>query len=417
MKRTLVISNACFSDSISNGRTLAGLFENADPEKLAQFFVYGAPDSEICDNYYQVADRDALRSLLLFRSCGGAVRRKEKRCCGRTETPVPLVKKKTPGKMLLRELVWLFGRWQGGNLWKWIDNFRPEIICLFLANNTFLIRLAIRAAERYGIPIIVYTTEAYYFMDYNYLSNRPSVFYAIYHRWLQSAYRRLSPFVRQGFFNSTLLRDRYEEEFRYPCCCAMNSSQIPYINHAGLKPGRKVIVSYLGGLGLNRHKALIEIAQVLQELDKNYTLDVYGASPRSAVEEELNACPAICYHGTISYAEVVETIHRSTLIVHAEWNDAVTNRDLKYAFSTKIADSVSSGTPFFVYADESLAGTAFLRENECAFIAGKKEMLKPVLTQALTDETLRQRVVEKAKATRDKYLTGNDVFLQAFAEE
>lgn len=413
MKKTLVISNACFSESISNGRTLAGLFENAEPEKLAQFFVYGAPDWNICGNYYRVTDKDALRSLFPFGPRGGVIRQ-EKQACRNKRSGLSGARRKTPAKMLLREIVWLMGSWKGRRLWDWMDEFGPEAICLFLANNVFLIRFAISAAKRYRIPIIVYTTEGYCFMNYNYITNRPSLAYTLYYKWLRSIYKKLEPFVSQGIFNSTLLKERYEKEFGYPCSCIMNRSAISYIDHALLRPEEAVTISYLGNLGLKRHKVLIEVAEILQELNSDFILDVYGASPEAAVDQELRGCPYIRYHGFVPYSEVVKIIHSSTLLVHAEWNDADSNRDLKYAFSTKIADSLASGTPLFLYADESLAETMFLQENQCAFIANKRKDLRAVLEQALTDQKARKKIVENAKKVTDTYLLGSNAFLEAF---
>ena len=100
--------------------------------------------------------------------------------------------------------------------------------------------------------------------------------------------------------------------------------------------------------------------------------------------------------------------------MHAEWNEEKTNRDLKYAFSTKIGDSICSGTPFLIYADKGLAETVFLKENDCAFVVEKKDMLKSVLQQALTDEKERRRITENAKITKEKFFTGNDGFMKVF---
>ena len=497
MKRTLVISNACFSDRESNGRTLKNLFAKAEPEKLAQFFVYGDPDFSICRRYYKVSDRDALESLNLLKAAGGSVESAENpnrqnedgyevedsaedregtgnpaegRGTARQKSGEPMesgegssqktagqksgeplesregfsqkaasqkpdeplesgegsgqsgaaqtvytgVADKTPAKMLARELVWLLGRWKSRGFWKWIEEFRPQMLCLFLANNTFLIRLAVLIAKKYQIPLVVYSTEGYCFMNYNYFTNRPSAAYKLYYGWLRASYRKAVPYVTEGFFNCTLLRDRYKEEFGYPCRCVMNGSEIDFIERSALDKEKTPIISYLGNLGLGRHKALMEIAQVLQQIDKRLQLDIYGAAPNDAVKEELGNCPGIRFHGFVSYGEVIRIIHESSLLVHAEWNDEKTNRDLKYAFSTKIGDSISSGTPFLIYADKGLAETIFLKENDCAFVVEKKEMLKFVLQQALTDEKERRRIVENAKVTKEKFFTGNDEFLKAF---
>lgn len=413
MKRTLVISNACFSSSISNGRTLEGLFRKAEKDKLAQFFVYGQPDSEICDNYYQVTDSDALHSLWSSKKSGKVIKKQtvEQSTTGNKRA---VGKKKTPVKVLMRELVWLFGRWNNKKLKKWINDFQPEIICLFVANNTFLNRLAIKVSKKYHIPIVIYSTEAYYFMDFNYLTNRPSVMYRLYYKWLRSSYKKLSKNVSCGFFNSTLLKDSYANEFPFPCHCIMNSSKINYLENYQLDSGRPVRVSYLGNLGLNRHKALIELALELQKINAEYKLDVYGTAPNEEIERELRQCTAIMFHGFVSYDKVTSIMHESSLLIHVEWNDEILTRDLKYAFSTKIADSICSGTPFLVYANRELAGTVFLKENNCAFLADSKSMLKEVLEQALHNEALRKNIVGNAKKVREEYFMGNDTFIQKF---
>lgn len=413
MKRTLIISNACLSDSISNGRTLAGLFAKGEKEKIAQFFVYGEPDSDVCDNYYQVSDRDALRSMIPFKQCGRIIKYEGQRQIQAGKASQYNVKK-TPLKVLLRELVWLLGGWENRQLWEWIENFKPEIICLFIANNTFLLRLAIHIAKRCQIPIVVYTTEIYCFMNYNYITNRPSVLYNIYFKWLSSTYKKIVPYVKEGFFNTTLLRDKYKSEYNFPCRCVMNSSKVDYINNAALHSNKEIKVSYLGNLGLGRHKALIEIAHALKEINSDYYLDVYGTLLSQTVEEAVKGCDAIRYCGVVPYDEVTRIIHQSTLLVHAEWNDAAMNKDLQYAFSTKIADSVSSGTPLLIYAHESLAVTIFLSENDCAFTAYNSEMLKEVLMQALSDEVRRQEIIANAKRVKEEYFSGNDEFIRAF---
>lgn len=420
MKRTLVISNACFSDGTSNGRTLKNLFSGAEPAALAQFFVYGDPDFEMCGRYYQVSDRDALGSLNPLKAAGGPVERvvKPGREAGSGleagETVYMGVANKTPLKMLLRETVWLLGRWNGRRLRRWIEEFRPERLCLFLANNTFLIRLAAQIAGEYRIPLVVYSTEGYCFMDYNYFTNRPSLVYRLYFAWLRRTYRKVSSHVTEGFFNCTLLRERYEESFGYPCKCIMNGSEIAFLDRSAPEQGRPPVISYLGNLGLGRWKALAEVAKALQEIDRALQLDVYGSAPDDRAKKELTSCPGIRFHGFVPYEEVVRIIHDSSLLVHAEWNDPIVNRDLQYAFSTKIGDSVCSGTPFLIYADEGLAETLFLKENDCAFVVGKREMLKPILQQALTDEKERRRIVENAKLTKEKFFTGNDSFRKAF---
>lgn len=419
MERTLVIANACFSKEEANGRTLENLFSGANKENLAQFFVYGNPDFHTCSRYYQISDKDALKAVFSFTGTNGEVKEKKDAESNTLERyqqkKVEKLPHKTPFKVLARECIWKLSERNRYFFWKWLEDFEPQVVFLFIANNTFLIRLAIQVAKKYKIPIVMYTTEGYNFMDFNYFTNKPSIIYRLYYLWLSKAYRDVAAYIKRGFFNNTLLRDDYQQMYDYPCECIMNSSSIDYAVNTKVVPYEDMQIAYLGNLGLGRHKALIEVAGALQKIDECLHLDVYGMAPDENVVGELRKCKGIRYYGLIPYEEVVKVIHDSNLLVHAELNDPIVTRDLKYAFSTKIADSVCSGTPFFVYANASLAETVFLRETECAFIANDQKDLKQVLLQALQDEEARKTVVTKAGYVREKYMTGNSALMQSLS--
>ena len=69
----------------------------------------------------------------------------------------------------------------------------------------------------------------------------------------------------------------------------------------------------------------------------------------------------------MSYENVTRVIHESTLVVHAETQEPFYVRDLRYGFSTKIADSVCSGTPLLIYGDKSMASMDFIEKENCTF--------------------------------------------------
>lgn len=409
-KRILILSNACFSDSDSNGRTLRLLFRGYSPENLAQFFVYGTPDFTACDHYYRVSDRDAMNSFLRGREYGKAIARQNEEAfmknenvsAGKKEKNIRKKIRKTPLSMLAREIVWKLGKWNGESLSAWIDEFKPNEVFISIADNTFLIRLAIEIVQKYGIPLYVYSTESYCFKNYNYVTKRPSLFYEFFYAWLKSAYRKAEPHVTLGIFNTPLLMDTYGKHYAYPCKCVFSPSNIDFIENSELQG--KVRVSYLGNLGVGRHAALVELADVLGQICSGAKLDIYGKLPENQEEKaKILDCANIVYKGFVDYQEVVRVIHESTLLVHAELNDEFYSKDLKYAFSTKIADSVCSGTPFLIYARRDLAETDFLIRNECAFVASDREELNRVLSTALSDIQERKRIVRNARVARERF--------------
>ncbi len=415
-KRLLVISNACFFNANSNGRTLAKLFDNYDKSSLAQFFVYGTPDFTVCKRYYQVTDREALLSCLLWKETGGVFKPEMVEAhdtYGGTSLRGKRVKK-TPLNLLLREVAWKLGRWNGNNLKQWIEEFGPEVIFVSVAANPCLCRLARQIAKRYHIPVCLYSTESYYFMG-NYLTKRLSVFYALFRAWLRKSYKSLQKYVRIGVFNTPLLQKRFEEEFTFPCTCVYSPSDIDFQENISLR--EPITISYLGNLQWNRHLALMQLAEVLRDIIPGVQLNIYGKIPNEQVRQQLLGCAAVRYCGIVPYDQVVEIIHKSTLVVHAEWNDPETNENIRYGFTTKIADSVCSGTPFLAFAHKGLAGIDFLLRNQCAFVAETEEELREQLKLALFNEDARRDVVENAKITREKYFQNSNAMVRIINEE
>ena len=405
MKRILVISNACFSNTDSNGRTISKLLSGYEKGNLAQFFVYGTPDFNVCDKYYQVSDKDALNSFVKCKPYGKKVTKADIINKG---NDLLLDKnkgnnKKTPLKMILREIAWRFGRWKSKELYNWIFQFNPDIIFINLGDNAFLPDFATGISKKIGIPIVVYSTENYYFKDFNYITKKPSLFYYIFNKIVKSSYKRMEKHVVKGVFNTPLLTDLYASEFDYPCQCVFSKSSIDFKENYKCPEIENIKISYLGNLGVGRHKSLIEIANVLTEISPDLHLDIYGKIPNNEIEVEFNRCVGINYKGFVSYEEVVQVMHNSTLLIHTEINDEFYNKDLKYAFSTKIADSICSGTPLFLYANKELAETDFLLKENCAFTVTEIKELKNALNTAIFNEEKRKNMISNAYKTAKTY--------------
>ena len=399
-KKILIISNAALSQTDSNGRNLARLLDCYSADEKAQFCTYGTPDFGECKNYYMVTDNDA---LLSFRK-KKAIKNGEILDSNFTvaNQNVKRKKRKTPFRMLAREYVWKHGTWYNKYLKRWLRENEPKCIFVVGGDNCFVLDLARRISIEKGIPLILYSTEEYQFKNYNYVTKHPSLLYLIWHKRLTNAYKKISKCVSCGIFNTRSLADLYQKEYGFRCYSLFQTSNIDFIENYRLNG--EIIVSYLGNLGLNRHKALIEVANAIGEQYQNVILDVYG-KPSDAAKKELINCPYINLKGFVPYEEVVSIIHSSTLVVHAEYFDRFYTRDLKYAFSTKISDSICSGTPFFLYAPSNLAETEFVKNNECAFVATNKNELAEQIHLALSDEKSRAEVVEKARFVKDEFLS------------
>lgn len=398
--KVLLLANNALSLSNSNGRTLGNLFLNWPKNKLAQFCLMPSdPNWDLCDNYYCVSDKSALSSVLGIKN---AIGRLVNSATSVSQTCIRSRIAKTPLSMLLRNFVWKIGRWKQQGFYKWADKFAPDIICLAVGDSTFMLDLAVDLSKRYNAQLVLYNSESYYLKDVNFM--RRGVISDIVYKWYLSGYRK--SFVKlinssslTVYGNTTLQKD-YLSVFKHRSIVLYNSTNVTYTEHVYNSTNPRF--SYLGNLGLDRHKELIKISKVLNGIDSRFVLDIYGPVPNSVVEHELNQSESISYKGIVSYDQVIEIMHASDVLFHVESFDTDIVADLKYAFSTKIPDSLASGTPFVLYSHPSLTCSQYIKEHNCAWYIGQEEeleqSLKILLSSHFEDEKIRanaKRVVEE----------------------
>ncbi len=390
-KRLLIVSHNCLSKTGSNGRTLMNYLVGWDKEKIAQFYIHPEkPDFSVCKNYFCITDSSIMRSILKRKPAGRAVYDIPKGSIPEAVSTAPKEVKritKNSAITLIRELAWMSSFWNSKKLNKWIDNFSPEVILFQAGDAAFLFRFVRKIAAERNIPVVIYNTEGYYFKPKSYMAENAftNLLYPIVHQMFCREYRKLLKVTKHSIYNCDLLCDDYNRAFNDNGCVIMNTSE--FTNEEVCQEKEKKII-YAGNLGLLRHKGLIEFAEALKAADSEMVLEVYGKAPDSIVEKELNECIAIKYNGLIPYDELKKKLTKSKYLLHVESFHEFYKEDLKYAFSTKIADSLASGACLFVYAPENMAVCQYLKDKNATVLITEKGELKEKISQALQDDVL-----------------------------
>ena len=414
--RVLIVSNNSISKSSNTGRTLAGLFVGWPKNRLAQFCVSTTePDYDVCENYYLLTDRNVIEGFEHFRK---GVRCDIKANTGSEGNTIIHGKKafKTPLKMLARHFIWSGRRWESNEFKKWVDDFEPEIVFVWNSDAMFILDIATSISKERNIPVVMYNTEGYYFFDRNIYKNDKmfgGAFYGLYHFLYKRHFRKMMKRVVLSVHLNSLLRDDYYGAFGGKQLVLYTGSNLKFdSSNLHLESPR---FSYLGNLELNRHAALIEIADILHSINQSYHLDIYGKAPSVEIENAFKEHPGICFHGMISYDKVIDVIYNSTILFHAESQEEALKYYLRYGFSTKIADSISSGHPFLMYSTEDIAGAKYVMETGAAWYAKEKEELRKCILSILTDEREREHVLGVAKevAVKNHDAKKNSLLIQS----
>ena len=400
MPRVLIISNECLSQKGSNGRTLRNFFLGWPKEKLAQFYIRkGEPDFGVCSNYYCVTDGQALRAVFGRKIGNGTVC---KPISENEKTSSAQCKTNRYGKnaitMLVREQIWVSGAWKKYGFFKWLQAYTPEVVVLQAGDCGFMYRLAVGISERLNIPLVLYNSEGYYFKDFDYFRSKGfgHLCYPLFRKNLCRQVRKAISKAYSSVYCCKALEEEYQNEFNMPSTTIYTATEIkPYATSGR---NETFTASYLGNLGVGRHEPLIEIANVLHAVSEKFYLDIYANLPNAEVKRALEACPGIRYKGFVSYEEVQQIIARSDLLVHAESFTEFYREDSKFAFSTKIADTLASGKCFLLYAPAEVASARYLKENEAAYVVENLSELKDTVKRLIADEAARGKYTAAALA-------------------
>ena len=396
--KVLVISNNSFSKTSNNGRTLGNLFIGWPKDRLAQFCVSTTePDYDICDKYYILTDRSVLDGFKHFRKGKKCDIDKSKGTEGNTVIGGKKVYK-TPWKALLRHIIWSGKRWNSSEFQEWVNDFNPDMVVAMNSDATFILDIATHISETWEIPLVMYNTEGFYFFKENYLY--PSKWfsnsaYNLYQYIYKRHFRRMMGRVVLSVHLNSMLQNDFCQEFGGNHTVSYTGSTLSF-DSTNLHVDKPTF-TYLGNLGFNRPSVLIEIAEELQSISPNFKLDVYGKIPFPEIESRFAACQGINYKGLIPYEEVKEVMYDSTILFHAESQSEEFEEALRYGFSTKIADSISSGHPFLMYSSPNIAGAKYIIDTGAGWHAKNRVELRETILSILTNEKERNKVLSIAK--------------------
>lgn len=385
-KNLIVISHEGFSKTSSNGRTLGNFLVGWPKENLAQFYIKESDlDYSLCKNYFHVTDQNAKRAFF------------GKGMISSTQNSSNVVRKNSRNSvtMFAREIVWTLGNWKTRGFTKWINEFNPDCVLLQAGDSAFSFRLAIWLSKTKSIPLIVYNSENYYFKKFDYFRSTgiPHILYPIYHRYYLMQYRLLMMNAQRVIYNTEDLASDYNSIFHVPYNVIYTSSEIQYYKKA---ESDRICMSYLGNLGLGRHKLLIEIGEILLRSGSFVKLNVYGKFPNDSIKKEILDCAGIDYKGFVDYDSVKKIMQNSDVLVHVENFDPFYKEGLKRAFSTKIADSLASGACFLLYAPHELTCYRYLQKNDAAFLASSHEELEQTILRLLFDNKYKEKHITNA---------------------
>lgn len=374
-------------------------FKDWSANDLAQLYVHSeVPTDTICKNYYRITDKEMIKSVFTRKS--GAVLKEadireglsdSRTDSGNTARLYQKARKRTPFIYFARNMWWKLGKWKTKKLLNWVDDFNPDVIFLASGDYSFIYDIALKLAKYKKIPLVVSCMDDYYFHN----KNENKLLGKMVHRSFMKQVKRTIDYATCIFPICEKMGKDYGKLFNKP----YHTLPTPSTLNKPLDEEKTNAISYIGNLGYKRNEQIIKLGQALLKVQSDKRpqyIDVYSAESRPEILKDLNEENGIKFHGAISADEVLKVMGKSLAVIHTESFDKETRKSVAYSVSTKIADSLASGTPILAYGPGEVASIEYLLENNAAFCVTSDSELEASLCELIENQEKREEIVKHA---------------------
>lgn len=398
--KVLVVSNNSFSKTSSNGRTLGNLFVGWNKDCLAQLCIStDGANFDICNNYYCISDREMLSAFCHLKKAKG------QRLIYATETRISTGvggRPKTAFTATVRHILWSCNRWKSKDLVKWIEEFNPEVVLVQNGDAAFILKIALSISRDRNIPLMMFNTEGNCLFQHDWMRRGlfSFVFFPIYRCILRRTTNKVMHNLKYIVHGNQLLKEDFDKAYGVPSEVVYTGSDVKWSNHAYDSNNPKIV--YLGNFGFNRPATLAMVAKTIQTIKAGLKVDVYGTPRNKQQEYILTHTDGIAFHGSVSYGEVKRIMCDADILLHVEGLDDNLQESLKYGFSTKIADSISSGRPFLLVSRPDIACAKYIIETGAGWYVSNQDELLEAVKEILFDTSKREEHLRVALSISEK---------------
>jgi glycosyltransferase involved in cell wall biosynthesis len=387
--RVLIIGNTAIKRSNSNGLCLLNVLSAIPVSNIASFYIQDSfPDKGVVSSSFRLTDAEKLHSYINGKSIGTIIT-DDSFFQPQDQDIQHGSGKESFFRHVLREEVWQHGKWDREHFYDWISEFKPTVLLFMNGRSPFMFDITRQISEKFNIPVVIFSSED----EYWHKPKAGNLWDWILRKKLKKATKRLNERVSHVITFNGKLQELYELEFHLPVTTIMPSSDAVPVNTVHASGN----LFYGGNLKPYRFEALADISQALLEVEPRRFIDIYSNDIDSKIKSHLASFSNIVIHDAVARKDLEPLREQAALLIHFESNSKKARPLIQHAFSSKIADCLSSGIPFFVYAPNYCGFSSYFEQNPGAVCyVEKKEDLKPALLKALTDQEYRAGLVKNA---------------------
>ncbi|MBR4769403.1 MAG: glycosyltransferase [Clostridia bacterium] len=400
--RVLIVGTVPYDKNMSS-RAFDAYFHNWEKENLRQFFSNpNQPLKGHCSSLYQITDQMMLARRFKKTANVGILYNYDELPNSRDVSSkgsrngiigklYALGRKKTSLNRLARKWLWKEKYWNTEKFRNWIDEFAPECVFLAFSDDFFINRIALFIADRFGIPIMTCIGDDYYFNDKRSLSP----FYCSYRKQYKKTIDRVFAHKCSAIYISDKIRDKYNREFSIKGDTVYLTSDIPRKEFSPINVESPKI-TYCGNIRLGRNHSIVDVANALSEINKDYKVEVFSPECDSKYTKVLENCSNVVFHGAIPYDDVIKVFKESDVVLIVEGFEEKDVNLTRYSLSTKAADSITSGCQILTYGSSECGVIEYMKGTGCSMVCTDRSHLVASIKTLMDDVALQKKLYDRS---------------------
>jgi glycosyltransferase involved in cell wall biosynthesis len=298
------------------------------------------------------------------------------------------------------------------NFRKWVAEYNPDILYLQVSSREDIL-FSLRLCDYLSIPAVIHMMD-----DWPSTISRDGLFVNYWKRKIDKELRqlldRMDLYLSISGAMTEEYKKRYNKDFRSFHNPVETDAWVQYRKTDFRLGSDHVRVLYSGRIGIGITESLVEIAQVIDTVNKTWgKVKLYIQSPSSDIEvrNRLSKFDCIVLNPVVEYSKLPLIFSQADILVIANDFDKEGIDFLRYSMPTKVTEYMVSGTPVMVYAPYETAVSRFFEENECGCCITEQdpEKLNNALKLMISDEEYRTRISKKAVTLANQLFDANKV--------
>jgi len=375
-----------FNDFSGGGITLTNLFKGWPKNKIAVvFFAHGLSNitTDVCDIYYQLG-RDEHKWIFPF----NLIQRKFEsglKTFGKSGEPSNNHTQKGFRYQIVNTFFYPFLGWIGvlhfaskvsisDKLRKWLLEFNPEVLYLQVSTREE-IRFANELINFKNWPTIIHMMD-----DWPTTISNKGPFKKFWTRTIDKELKSLFDRVDLRLSISDAMTDEYLNRYGRTFLPFHNPIETEvWLLHSkrDYSLSKEYIkVLYSGRIGIGISESLVEVAAVLESLNKEgfkTKLHIQTPAIEPNVLSQLNKFNSVIINPLANIKDIPKIFSEADILVLANDFSKEGLDYLKLSMPTKASEYMISGTPILVYSPDETAVSKFFIQNECGLCVTKHD--------------------------------------------